>query len=85
MHFVVTLWVLAILSAYDPNKFLGNHAEQSKMMFELVAAAVVAAFVSCLHRMIRDLFRELEEMPVSRLVKARRSVKKNPVSKSVNW
>jgi hypothetical protein len=33
-----------------------------KMMFELIAAAVVAAFVSCLYPMVRGFFRDLGEI-----------------------
>jgi hypothetical protein len=57
-------------------------------MFELIAAAVVAAFVSCLYPMVRGFFRDLGEIgiatPVSRLVTARRSVNRNLDSKKHN-
>ena len=46
------------------------------MIFELIAPAVVAAFVSCLYPIVRGFFRDLAEigsaMPVSRLATARR-------------
>jgi hypothetical protein len=49
------------------------------MMFELIAAAVVAVFVRCLYSMIWALFRDSEEMgsrlPIRRLATARRSVR----------
>jgi hypothetical protein len=57
------------------------------MMFELIAAAVFAVFVSCLYPIVRGLFRDLEEIgppPVSRLVTARRSVNRNLDSKKHN-
>jgi hypothetical protein len=48
-------------------------------MFEIIAAAVVAVFVSCLYAIVQGFFRDLEEMPVGHMVTARRSVKKkNP-------
>jgi hypothetical protein len=56
------------------------------MMFELIAAAVVAAFVSCLYPMVRGFFRDLGEIgsatPVSHLATARRSVNRNLTAKS---
>jgi hypothetical protein len=58
------------------------------MMFELIAAAVVAAFVSCLYPIVRGFFRDLGEIgsatPVSRLATARRSVNRNLDSKKHN-
>jgi hypothetical protein len=55
------------------------------MMFELIAAAVVAAFVSCLYPIVRGFFRDLGEIgsatPVSHLATARRSVNTNLDSK----
>jgi len=57
-------------------------------MFELIAAAVVAAFVSCLYPIVRGFFRDLGEIgsatPVSRLATARRSVNRNLDSKKHN-
>ena len=50
------------------------------MMFELIAAAVVAAFVSCLYPIVWGFFCDLGEIrsatPVSHLATARRSVSK---------
>jgi hypothetical protein len=37
------------------------------MMFELIAAAVVAAFVSCLYSILRGFFRDLVERGTRRL------------------
>ena len=58
------------------------------MMFELIAAAVVAAFVSCLYPIVRGFFRDLGEIgsatPVSRLATARRSVNRNLDGKKRN-
>ena len=58
------------------------------MMFELIAAAVVAAFVSCLYPIVRGFFRDLGEIgsatPVSRLATARRSVNGKLGSKKHN-
>ena len=58
------------------------------MMFELIAAAVVAAFVSCLYPIVRGFFRDLGEIgsatPVSRLATARRSVNRNVDGKKHN-
>jgi hypothetical protein len=54
------------------------------MMFELIAAAVVAVFVSCLYPIVRGFFRDLGEMPVRRLVTAQRSVNRNLDSKKHN-
>jgi hypothetical protein len=57
-------------------------------MFELIAAAVVAVFVSCLYLIVRAFFRDLREIgsrrPVSRLATARRSVNRNLDSKKHN-
>jgi hypothetical protein len=53
-------------------------------MFELVAAAVVAVFVSCLYPIARGFFRSVEEMSVSRLATTQRSVKRKPAGLSEN-
>jgi hypothetical protein len=58
------------------------------MNFELIAAAVVAAFLGCFYSMVRAFFRDVQEMgsplPVSHRAKARRSVNKNLDSKKHN-
>jgi hypothetical protein len=57
-------------------------------MFELIAAAVVAVFVSCLYSMVRGFFRDLGEIgsatPVSHLAPARRSVNRSIDNKKYN-
>jgi hypothetical protein len=57
-------------------------------MFELIAAAVVAAFVSCLYPIVRGFFRDLGEIgsrrPGSRLATARRSVNRKLDGKKHN-
>jgi hypothetical protein len=64
---------------------LGNRAEQiSQMMFELIAAAVVAVFVSCLYSIVRAFFRDLREIGTRRPATAQRSVNRNPDSKKHN-
>jgi hypothetical protein len=50
------------------------------MMFELIAAAVVAVFLGCLYLMVGAFFRDVEEIGsrllLRRLATARRSVNK---------
>jgi hypothetical protein len=57
-------------------------------MFELIAAAVVAGFVSCLYPIVRGFFRDLGEIgsaaAVSHLATARRSVNRKLDSKKHN-
>jgi hypothetical protein len=79
----VNLGALAILSADNPIEQI------SKMMFELIAAAVVAAFVSCLYPIVRGFFRDLGEIGtatsgLSHLATARRSVNRNLDGKKHN-
>jgi hypothetical protein len=57
------------------------------MMFELIAAALVAVFVSCLYSIVRAFFRDLGEIGsrrlLSRLATARRSVNTNLGRRSI--